>query len=85
MVELNAPLALEQTTYRRSCLGELPAQAERWILLQADVVVVVSAALREYVLTLGVEAHRVHVVPNGVDTRIVSVEMGSEERRWQAF
>jgi glycosyltransferase involved in cell wall biosynthesis len=70
VVELNAPLALEQSTYRRTCLGELPAQAERWTLLQADIVLVVSAALREYVLKLGIAAHRVHVVPNGVDSAL---------------
>ncbi|MBA3482575.1 MAG: glycosyltransferase family 4 protein [Pirellulales bacterium] len=70
VIELNAPLAVEQAAYRRSCLGDLSAQAERWSLSQADLVLVVSAALREYVLGLGVEACRVHVVPNGVDSAL---------------
>src|SRR5262245_24074892 len=66
-VELNAPLALVQTTYRYGCLAELAAQAERWTLSHADLVFVVSAALREYVIGLGVDPGRVHVVPNGID------------------
>jgi glycosyltransferase involved in cell wall biosynthesis len=78
VVELNAPLALEQITYRRSCLGELPAEAERWTLLHADLVLAVSAALRDYVLNLGVEAYRVHVIPNGVDGALFHSKWANE-------
>lgn len=66
-VELNAPLALEQETYRGSGIKDLAAQAERWTLTQANAVVVVSNALRDYVTGLGVPRERVHVMPNGVD------------------
>ena len=58
LVELNAPLALEQSTYRGLGLGELAAQAERWTLLHADAVLAVSASLRDYVIPLGVPAIR---------------------------
>ena len=67
LVELNAPLALEQSTYRGTGLGELAAQAERWMLTRADAVLTVSSPLRDYAVSLGVEPGRVHVVPNGVD------------------
>jgi glycosyltransferase involved in cell wall biosynthesis len=67
LVELNAPLALEHTAYRAAPLGALAAEAERWTLARADAVLVVSAALREYVTGLGIGPERVHVVPNGVD------------------
>jgi len=67
LVELNAPLALEYSTYRGTGLGELAEQAERWALLQADAVLTVSAPQRDQVVSLGVELGRVHVVPNGVD------------------
>jgi len=70
VVELNAPLALEHATYRDGYLDELAAQAERWTLSQADLVVVVSEALRDYVLGLGIESQRVHVVPNAVDAAL---------------
>lgn len=67
LIELNAPLAIEQSVYRATGLGELAAQAERWTLRRADAMLVVSAPLRDYVLSLGVAAQRVHVLPNGVD------------------
>ena len=70
LLELNAPLAVEQASYRRTGLGELAAQAERWTLARADAVLVVSAALRDHVVGLGVEAGRVHVCPNGVDPKL---------------
>src|SRR5437773_2691017 len=55
LVELNAPLAVEQSAYRATGLGELAAQAEQWALLRADAVLTVSAPLRDYVVSLGVE------------------------------
>jgi len=67
LVELNAPLVLEQAAYRGTGLGELAAHAERWTLTRADAVLTVSSPLRDYVVSLGVEPSRVHVVPNGVD------------------
>jgi glycosyltransferase involved in cell wall biosynthesis len=70
IVELNAPLALEHSTYRGTGLGELAAQAERWTLLQADTILTVSAPLRDHVLSLGVEPRRVRVLPNGVDREL---------------
>lgn len=70
IVELNAPLALEQATYRHTGFGELAAQAERWTLTQADAVVVVSAELAKHVKGLGVKASRIHVMPNGVNPEL---------------
>jgi glycosyltransferase involved in cell wall biosynthesis len=67
LVELNAPLAIEQPTYRGTRLGDLAARAERWLLTRADAVLVVSDALRDYVAGLGVPSGRIHTVPNGVD------------------
>ncbi len=67
LIELNAPLALEQATYRGTAFGDLAAAAERWMLSQADAVLAVSAPLRDYVTGLGVDAERVYVQPNGVD------------------
>lgn len=70
VVELNAPLALEQTAYRETGLGELAHQAERWTMLRADAVLAVSAELREYAVSLGMNPTRAHVVPNGVDPEL---------------
>ena len=67
IVEVNAPLALEQACYRNSAFEEWATQAERWTLTHADAVVVVSSVLHDYVISQGVAAERVHVLPNGVD------------------
>ena len=67
LLELNAPLAEEQATYRATGLGDLAARVERWALNRADAVLAVSAPLREYATSLGVDPACAHVVPNGVD------------------
>lgn len=84
ILELNSPLALEQTTYRATGLGDLAARAEVWTLQRADAVLTVSALLRDYAVSLGVEPGRVHVVPNGVDTERFKPDAPDPEvrRRW---
>ncbi len=67
IVELNAPLALEQEHYRRSALTELAAAAERRTLSSAHAVFCVSEPLRAHAIAAGASPERVHVVPNGVD------------------
>jgi glycosyltransferase involved in cell wall biosynthesis len=67
VLELNAPLTLEQSTYRMTVLGPLAMAAERLALLQADAVLTVSGPLRDHALSLGVDPSRLHVFPNGVD------------------
>ena len=70
VIELNSPLALEQTTYRATGLGELATKAERWTLTRADAVLAVSASMRDYAVSLGANPDRVHVVPNGVNVNL---------------
>lgn len=71
LLEVNAPLVLEDREYRGGgALGDLADAAERWTISQADAVIAVSAALREHVVALGVPGERVHVVPNGVDPEL---------------
>jgi glycosyltransferase involved in cell wall biosynthesis len=70
IVELNAPLAVEQTAYRATGFGQLAAHAERWTLTQADAVLVVSSELKKHVLQLGVKPDRIHIVPNGVNPKL---------------
>ena len=70
LLELNAPLALEQTTYRATGFGELAAHSEKWVLSNADAVLAVSAPLRDHVVSLGVDPNKIHIFPNGVDTNV---------------
>jgi glycosyltransferase involved in cell wall biosynthesis len=85
IVELNAPLAVEQEAYRATGFGNLAAQAERWVLTQADAVIVVSAELRAHAVGLGTAPERVHVLPNGVNASLFhQAERDQQVRaRWQ--
>jgi glycosyltransferase involved in cell wall biosynthesis len=68
LLEVNAPLLLEDRLYRTGKgAGEIAMAAERWTINRADAVFVVSAALHRYVVSLGVAPERVHTVANGVD------------------
>lgn len=81
VLELNAPLGIEQAKYRGSDLAGLARHAEHASLTAADVVLVVSAPLREYVLGTGVQPERVHVLPNGVDEALFVPADRSEAAR----
>jgi glycosyltransferase involved in cell wall biosynthesis len=68
LLEVNAPLLLEDQLYRSGKgLGEVAMAAERWTMNRADAVFAVSAALHRYVESLGVAPERVHTVANGID------------------
>lgn len=70
LLELNAPLSLEQAEYRHGELGGLAAAAEKWTLTKADAVLAVSAPLADHIASSGIPAERIHVLPNGVDPSI---------------
>ncbi len=70
LVELNAPLAAEQSAYRGGGLGALAAVAERFTLSRAAAVLAVSEPLRAHAVAAGAEPARVHVVPNGVNPEL---------------
>jgi glycosyltransferase involved in cell wall biosynthesis len=67
VLELNAPLLVEQRKMRGLSLPRVAHAAERLVLTGADHVVAVSEALRTYATDLGVRPDRVSVVPNAVD------------------
>ena len=81
VAELNAPLSLEQSTYRGSQLSELAGRAERHTLHAADRVLTVSPALRDYVIGVGVHPDRAVVMPNGIDATLFAPARGSETTR----
>ena len=81
LVELNAPLAEEQSLYRDAGLGALALAAERHTLTRAGAVFAVSAPLREHAVALGAEARRVHLLPNGVDPELFQLGPRDEALR----
>ncbi len=69
VLEVNAPLAVEQERNRGLQLRECAARIERHVWSRADAVLVVSDALRRLALQVGVAEERVYVVPNAVEPR----------------
>jgi glycosyltransferase involved in cell wall biosynthesis len=67
VVEVNAPLAQEHSTYRGAWLGELATAGELWTLRRASAILAVSEELRDNIAARGVDRAMIHVVPNGVD------------------
>jgi glycosyltransferase involved in cell wall biosynthesis len=68
VLELNAPLVLEQQQMRGLSLPRVARTAERLVLTSADHVVVVSEALRTHETRIGVASDSVSVIPNAADT-----------------
>lgn len=69
LLEVNAPLRLERARTTGLVLDVAASPAERRLFGASDAVLVVSEALRRYVLEHGGRAAHTLVMPNGVDTR----------------
>ncbi len=69
ILELNAPLADEQSVYRGEALGTLAKKAEQFVIRRADAILCVSSHLKTYAIDKGAKPVRVHVSPNGVNIR----------------
>ena len=67
VLEVNAPLADEEARFRGLKCARFTRWMERWIMRSAHRVVVVSQALKEHALGLGVCPDRILVLPNGVN------------------
>jgi glycosyltransferase involved in cell wall biosynthesis len=81
ILEVNAPLVLEQQKVRGLSLPTVARAAERLKLTRADHVIVVSSRLREYVTAEGVSADCVSVIPNGADPDLFHPRSGFSELR----
>jgi glycosyltransferase involved in cell wall biosynthesis len=68
IVEVNAPILLEQEQYRRLALHERAEAIERDVFSQADGLVCVSSAVRDYAITKGAKPGHAIVMGNAVDT-----------------
>jgi len=68
VLEVNAPLVVEQERFRQLHLKALADAVETEVMCHADRLVAVSDAMRDYAVSRGVPADRIAVLPNGVDT-----------------
>ncbi|MDB5047943.1 MAG: glycosyltransferase family 1 protein [Fibrobacteres bacterium] len=69
VLEVNSPLALERSQQpdERLIFRRIAHALEKWICANAYRTLVVSTPLKEYLVSIGVPASKVHVVPNGVN------------------
>ena len=67
VVEVNAPLVLEQREYRTLVLADQAEAIESEVFATAHTVVTVSDEVRAYALAHGADPGRTEVLPNGVD------------------
>ncbi len=67
VLEINAPLAYEREIYERLALKRAARRVERFLCSSADLVVVVSTPLKDYLVQQGAPAERIVVLPNGTD------------------
>lgn len=67
VLEVNAPLAYERAVYERLSLRRIARRCERFVCSLADLVVVVSTPLKDFLVEQGVPAERIVVVPNGAE------------------
>jgi glycosyltransferase involved in cell wall biosynthesis len=81
LLEVNAPLRLERARTKGLVLDGAAGAVERWLFDASDAVLVVSEALRRYVLEHGGHTASTVVMPNGVDTRRFRPEEGATAMR----
>ena len=67
VLEVNAPLTREASTFRALQLQSLAAEIETRVLRGAQRIAVVSHQLGDRLISEGVDAQKIDVVPNGVD------------------
>jgi len=67
ILEVNAPLTVEQERYRSLHMKSLAQGIEEVLFQKADSIIAVSEEVKEYIGSKGVPIEKVHVTPNAVD------------------
>lgn len=67
ILEVNAPMAVERRQYGGLSFPWLADWAEAYVWKQADVILPVTQVLADYMVSRGVEAARIRVIPNAIN------------------
>lgn len=67
LLEVNAPLAWEGARHRGQALNGAAGLLELMAFQSTDGIIAVSEELRQQLIQQGVDGHKIHAVPNGVD------------------
>jgi glycosyltransferase involved in cell wall biosynthesis len=82
VLEVNAPLAYEQQQYRAGLTcPRLAHSVERATWRKANLLIVVSESLRNWLQRAGVRPELIHVMPNAVDPRLFHMHLDGEPVR----
>lgn len=77
VVEVNAPLILEQRQYRKLVLEDAALDIEREVFSSADLITAVSDEVASYAVEQGARMEQVIVQPNGVNQNVFSPQISS--------
>jgi glycosyltransferase involved in cell wall biosynthesis len=78
---VNDPLCREQEGYDKFTLTATAARMESVIIRGADAVIAISKWIKDWAISLGGNEQDVHVVPNGVSTRLFAEKKTGETVR----
>lgn len=67
VLEVNAPLSIEQEKYRMLHLKSLANGIEDVLFEKTDAIIAVSKGVKEYIKRRGIRASKIKVIPNSVD------------------
>ncbi|MDM4764880.1 glycosyltransferase family 4 protein [Pelomonas sp. SE-A7] len=67
VLEVNAPMAVERAQYGGLAMPGLAHRIERYVWRQADCILPVTQVLADYMVSIGVDPARIHVIPNGIN------------------
>lgn len=69
ILEVNTPYAYAWDRYDKLYFKKLSRRIEKWVFQNADQVVVVSEALKDYLAKMGVEPDKIHSMQNGINCK----------------
>ena len=74
LLEVNSPLATERSVHETLVLQKWAEASERSVFRQADRLLVVTQVLADMLISTGVPADRIRVIPNGADLSLYPME-----------
>ncbi len=81
VVEVNAPLSVEEKDLGRLRLGFIARRTERWICSRATRTLAVTDVLRSILVQEGVPPERIAVMPNGIDPDVFNPNVSGADVR----
>lgn len=79
LLEVNAPLSREHAEHRQMELEDFASSIETVVLSEADRIIAVSSAIRDYAISCGASPEHILVLPNAADKKFQNVSSLSKE------